>query len=43
MGSVVHVTISIAPVTCMLLTVSAGSVDSEEIVNQHNNNMIIMR
>ena len=40
MGSVVHVTISIAPV--MLLTVSVGSVDSEEIVNHHNNNIIIM-
>ena len=40
MESVIHVTISIAPVK--LLTVSVGSVDSEEIVNHHNNNIIIM-
>ena len=40
MGSVVHVTISIAPVK--LLTVNVTSVDSEEIVNHHNNNIIIM-
>ena len=26
----------------MLSTVSVGSVDSEEIVNHHNNNIIIM-
>ena len=34
------VIISIAPVT--FLTVSVGSVDSEEIVNHHNNNINIM-